>query len=75
MKMDTIQNHIYNDCRVFVDEKFEHHENEATISICQREAYVIMKALEDQQKYLHPLKVVPEPVESKGLKARLRKWL
>ncbi len=53
--MDVIQKHIYNDCKTFVGEEFEHQENEPTISIGLREAYVIMKAFEDQQKYLNPL--------------------
>ncbi len=58
--MDVIQKHIYNDCRAFVGEKFEHHKDEVTISISQREAYVIMKALEDQQRLLNPLLFVDE---------------
>ncbi|KKK86065.1 hypothetical protein LCGC14_2766940 [marine sediment metagenome] len=53
--MDTIQKHIHDDCKVFVGEVFEHQEHEPTISIGLREAYVIMKALEDQQRYLNPL--------------------
>lgn len=62
--MDVIQNHIYNDCKAFVDEKFEHCENEPTISLGLREAYVIIKALEDQQRYLNPPLVVSESLTS-----------
>ena len=58
--MDTIQKHIYDDCKTFVGEEFEHSENEPTISIGLREAYVIMKALEDQQRLLNPLVTVEE---------------
>ena len=57
--MDSWQKHVYNDCSAFVGEKFEHIENEPTISLSKREAYVVMKALEDQQKYLNPLLEVP----------------
>lgn len=58
--MDTIQKHVYDDCSAFVGERFEHYEHETHISISQREAYVIMKAFEDQQRYLNPVMVIKE---------------
>lgn len=58
--MDEWQKHIYNDCAAFVDTKFEHIENEPMISFGQREAYIVMKALEDQQRHLNPLVKVEE---------------
>ena len=60
MKADVWQNHVYDVCKGFVGEDFEHEENEATMSINQREAYIIMKALEDQQKYLNPQIIIKE---------------
>lgn len=58
--MDMIQSHVYSDCKAFIGNEFKHEEFEITISIGLREAYVIMKALEDQQRYLHPRMAVPE---------------
>lgn len=53
--MDLWQKHVYNDCKALVGEKFEHQEHEPTISLGQREAYIVIKALEDQQRLLNPL--------------------
>ncbi len=53
--MDTWQKHVYDDCVALVGEEFEHEEHEPSISLGRREAYIVMKALEDQQKYLNPL--------------------
>ncbi len=60
--MDNWQKHVYNDCRAFVDQRFEHSEREPTISLGQREVYIVMKALEDQQRLLNPPLVVTESV-------------
>lgn len=56
--MDNWQEHVYKDCAAFVDQEFEHIEHEPTISLGQREAYIVMKALEDQQKYLNPIRSI-----------------
>ena len=59
--MDNWQKHVQHKCSTFVSEKFEYSENEFTISLNQREAYVVLKALEDQQRYLNPrLAVEPD---------------
>ena len=50
--MDVWQKQIYDDCAALVSgdkEKF---------SLGRREAYIVMKALEAQQRYLHPLRKV-----------------
>ncbi len=54
-EMDNWQKHIYDDCTAFVGEEFEHRPDDVTLGISKREAYVIIKALEDQQRYLHPI--------------------
>ncbi len=51
--MDNWQIHIRNKCSAFLGTEFEYEKNEVTISLNQREAYVVMKALEDQQRYLN----------------------
>ena len=53
--MDNWQIHIRNKCSAFLGTEFEYEKNEVTISLNQREAYVVMRALEDQQKYLNPV--------------------
>lgn len=53
--MDVWQEHVYKDCKAFVGAEFEHTEHAPTISLEKREAYIVMKALEDQQKYLNPI--------------------
>ena len=58
--MDKWQEHIYKDCVALVGEEFEHIEHEVTISLGKREAYIVMKALEDQQRYLNPLQETKE---------------
>ncbi len=63
--MDVWQEHVYKDCAAFVGEKFNHLENEPTISLGQREAYIVMKALEDQQRYLNPMITIPETADEK----------
>lgn len=62
--MDNWQKHTFNKLAAFVDQEFEYDENEAHISLNQREAYVVLKALEDQQKYLNPALLVPESSEN-----------
>jgi hypothetical protein len=52
--MDNWQKHVFDKCSAFVSEEFAYVENEVTISLNQRETYIVMKALEDQQKYLNP---------------------
>ena len=56
--MDNWQKHVADKCRVFVGAEFEYDEHETTISLNRREAYVVMKALEDQQRLLNPVLVV-----------------
>lgn len=51
--MDNWQKHVFNKCSAFIGEDFEYSENEVEITLNQREAYIVMKALEDQQKYLN----------------------
>ena len=59
MIMDSWQKHIYNDCAAFVGEDFDGNEKiGATISFGQREAYVVMKALEFQEMYGNPMLIV-----------------
>jgi len=53
--MDNWQKHVHDKCSAFVGEDFEYAENETTISLNQREAYIVKRALEDQQRYLNPL--------------------
>jgi len=60
--MDNWQKHVFDKCSAFIGEDFEYNENEVTIILNQREAYVVLKALEDQQKYLNPLVEMPSPV-------------
>ncbi len=55
--MDNWQKHVFNKLSAFIDEDFKYEEEEVTITLNQREAYVVMKALEDQ---LNPLIKVPK---------------
>ena len=57
--MDTWQEHVYKDCAALVGQEFEH-ADEVTISLGQREVYIVMKALEFQEKYENPLLEVKE---------------
>ncbi len=59
-EMDNWQKHVADKVYAFIDADFKYEENETHISLNQREAYVVLKALEDQQKYLNPLLVVEE---------------
>lgn len=53
--MDVWQKHVYTKVSAFADSKFEYTDGpEVHIEINQREAYVVLKALEDQQRYLNP---------------------
>lgn len=63
--MDTWQKHVWTKVLAFIDSDFEYNEGspEVTISINQREAYVVMKALEDQQRFLDPLVATESDVE------------
>ena len=61
--MDNWQKHVSDKVKTFIDADFEYEENETTISLNQREAYIVLKALEDQQKYLNPLLTI----KSKGV--------
>ena len=65
--MDNWQKHVSDKCSAFIDEDFEYEENEVTISLNQREAYVVLKALEDQQKYRNPALLVEPDSDIKRL--------
>lgn len=58
--MDNLQKHVHQKCSAFTDEHFEYEENEVTISLNSKEAYVVMKAIEDQQRFLNPLVPIGE---------------
>lgn len=58
--MDNWQKHIYNKCSAFISEDFKYEEKETTISLNLREAYIVLKALEDQQRYLNPALLVED---------------
>lgn len=60
--MDNWQKHVFDKCSAFINEDFKYDKNEVTMSFNQREIYVLMKALEDQQKYLNPLFEIPPTV-------------
>lgn len=51
--MDNWQKHVAEKMECFAGQEFEYNENEVTVSLNQREAYVVMKALEDQHRYLN----------------------
>lgn len=57
---DNWQKHVYNKCSAFIGEDFKYEENEVSISLNQREAYVVMKALEVQEKVENPMMIVEE---------------
>ncbi len=44
--MDKWQQHVYDKVSAFLSNEFEYRENEVSISMNQREAYIVMKALE-----------------------------
>lgn len=46
MAMDKWQEHVLGKCRAFLKEGILYEEKEVQISLNQREAYVVMKALE-----------------------------
>ena len=54
--MDKWQKHVYNKVLAFVDANFEYTENEVTISMNRREAYIVMKALQAAEKVESPLR-------------------
>ena len=56
--MDNWQKHVFDKCQTFLGTDFEYEEHEVQITLNQREAYIVMKALEDQQ--LNPLIEVKE---------------
>lgn len=56
--MDEWQKHLYEKCAELVV-KQGMSKTSTSISICEKEAYVIMKALEDQQRYTHPMLEIP----------------
>lgn len=58
--MDTWQSQLYKRVKDFTDESFDSDAPAVYISIGHHEAYVIMKALEDQQRHLHPLQVIKD---------------
>lgn len=58
--MDNWQKHVFDKCLAFT-ESFEYEEKEVTISLNLREAYVVLKAFEDQQRYLNPAKEINIP--------------
>ena len=53
--MDNWQKHVFDKCSAFTGEDFEYDENEVTISLNQREAYIVMSALRDQEKFCKPI--------------------
>ena len=57
--MDNWQKHVFDKCAALVDEDFKYEEKETTISVNSKEAYIIMKALEDQQKFHSPILEIP----------------
>lgn len=52
--MDNWQKHVFDRCSEFLGEDCDYSGTEK-LTLNQREAYVVLKALEDQQKYLNPL--------------------
>ena len=56
--MDNWQKHVFDKCQTFLDNDFEYEEHEVQITLNQREAYIVMKALEDRQ--LNPVIEVKE---------------
>ncbi len=50
--MDNWQEHVLDKVSAFVNANFEYKEGELNMSLNEREAYVVLKALEDQRKYL-----------------------
>ena len=69
-KMDDWQNYLYKKLRDFVGKVPETVVGEEVqIRINSREAYVLMKALEDQQRYLNPLIKIPTGVPERPLEA------
>ncbi len=56
--MDSWQKNIGDKLSVFLDIKSIDGPEEVRIDINQKEAYVLLKALEDQQRYLNPLLVL-----------------
>ena len=62
--MDNWKKHVYDKCSVFVKEEFKYEENEVTISLNSKEAYIVLKALEDQQMLRNPILEVPESAKA-----------
>lgn len=60
--MDQWQKHVADKCSAFVGEDFKYVKGEMTISLNQREAYVVMKALEAMEKQENPLREVSNEV-------------
>ena len=56
--MDKWQGHVYDKVSAFTESEFEYSENEVTISLNQREAYVVLKALEYQQRHLNQPRLI-----------------
>ena len=58
--MNNWQNHVADKMSAFIGEDFEYAENEVRMDINQREAYVILKALEFQELHSRPLLVMED---------------
>ncbi len=54
--MDNWQKQVYSKVSAFVNQEFEYTENEVTISLNQREAYIVMKLLEWKELAENPLR-------------------
>lgn len=61
--MDEWQKHVHDKVSAFVDTDFVYTENEVTLSMNQREAYVVLKALEAQDKSENPLLVARDSLK------------
>ncbi|KKL95039.1 hypothetical protein LCGC14_1858620 [marine sediment metagenome] len=65
--MDALQKHVFRKLDAFIGEDFKYVENEVTISLNQRESYVVMKALKAQERYENPTLVVDSVGEIKKI--------
>ena len=57
-----LKEQIYDKLAKFVGDKCQHHEDPIRMGITQQESYVLMKSMEDQQRYLNPIvEIEPGP--------------
>lgn len=55
--MDNWQKQLFDKCSVFIDSRSCHDlSNSDTISLNVKEAYIVKKALEDQERHLYPIR-------------------